>query len=252
MEISIVVRKWDRTRKADVKIDDEVTIRELLANAIKNWKLPPPGAENEYVIIHNHNELSDTNKTISQSGIKDGDTVDIGIRIVPGSIIRLKKEYERLFEFEKNSNGKFKIISTNNDPPTEYIVRFYCKGVASIDRSGNPILSEEHEVEITLKANHPLEIPIFKFLTPTFHPNVYDSNKICTGENWAPNKWLSNYCQMIFDLLSYNPNYLALNDAANSRARDWAKKNMHLFPFSGDGHFINEPKSTKTIDWIDR
>ena len=145
---------------------------------------------------------------------------------------RLTNDYKRLQEMANNSEV-VTIVKTENDPPDLYVVRFMLRGVEKLDRDGNPIYRDSHDVQIELLAKYPRKKPLLAWLTPIFHPNINPSGLVCIGDKesnygWWPSRGLDDlalYLGRMAKYEQYNP-----NSPYNSDAARWSLKNKRRFP----------------------
>lgn len=142
---------------------------------------------------------------------------------------RLRHEFQAITELVNNSAGSLKIISKKGNPPYEYIIQYKCRGIQNL-QGNQPKLSQEHQVRITLGQNYPTEVPDAKFLTPIFHPNVYNSNRVCLGKYQALQETLVELVLRIGKMIQYSPDVTNLNSPANPEAKTWASQNQQRFP----------------------
>lgn len=143
---------------------------------------------------------------------------------------RLQNDYEALSRLIADSAGDLKLISQEGNPPYKYVIEYRCKGVEKLGLMNKPVYRDTHRVEIVLGNNYPKEEPSTKFLTTIFHPNVYNSNRICLGIKWTISETLTELILRIGKIIQYSKDVLNLNSPANSDAKNWAAKNMNLFP----------------------
>jgi ubiquitin-protein ligase len=143
---------------------------------------------------------------------------------------RLQNDYQALSKLIADSAGTLKLISKEGNPPYKYVIEYQCNGVEKLGFLGKPVYRNTHRVEITLGNNYPREQPSASFLTPIFHPNVYQNNNVCLGSYWTMSETLTELIFRIGKLIQYSKDVTNLNSPANVNARNWAGKNMSLFP----------------------
>jgi len=145
---------------------------------------------------------------------------------------RLQNDFQALSELVNDSGGTLAIISTNGNPPYEYVIEYRCRGIERLRRyePDEPVFRNTHRVEITLGSNYPREQPAAKFLTPIFHPNVYSSLIICLGSDWTISETLKELVIRIGKIIQYAYDITNLNSPANGEAKSWAERNMWRFP----------------------
>lgn len=139
---------------------------------------------------------------------------------------RLRNDYKKIRELVDRSEF-IHIVSTEGDPPERYLIRFTCRGVDRLKPDGNPIFTENHEVNIYLHAEYPLKQPQLKWMTPIFHPNIHVTGAVCIGA-WWPAKTLDELLLTLGEMVQYK-NYDP-KDPMNSKAAAWALRNKGFFP----------------------
>jgi hypothetical protein len=84
-------------------------------------------------------------------------------------------------------------------------VTFTCKSIANVDRQGNPVFSERHQVEIYLHNQYPQRWPGMKWLTPIWHPNINHLNgSVCIDAAWwTASRSLDRLVIMLGEMLQY-------------------------------------------------
>ena len=162
---------------------------------------------------------------------------------------RLENDFKELTSSVNNSGGKLAIISTQGQPPHQYVIEYRCRGIEKLQGT-EPFFRTNHRVEINIGSNYPKEKPDADFLTPIFHPNVYTSLKVCLGSYWTMAETLSELVIRIGKIIQYSDDVLNLNSPANSDAKNWAANNMRRFPVDTQT-FKSTQKPSTTIAWND-
>lgn len=142
---------------------------------------------------------------------------------------RLRNDFQVLSQLVSNSGGTLAIISTNGTPPNQYVIEYRCRGIEQIQKT-EPIFRTTHRVEITLGSTYPKDMPAAKFLTPIFHPNVFDNLNVCLGSYWTMEETLSELVLRIGKIIQYSEDVMNLNSPANSSDETWAESNQRRFP----------------------
>ena len=162
---------------------------------------------------------------------------------------RLENEFKELTAFVNSSGGKLAIISTQGQPPHQYVIEYRCRGIEKL-QGIEPIFRTTHRVEINIGSNYPKQKPDAKFLTPIFHPNVYTNLRVCLGNYWTMAETLSELVLRIGKIIQYSDDVLNLDSPANSEAKNWAKNNLRRFPVDTQT-FKSSQKLSTTIVWND-
>ncbi len=142
---------------------------------------------------------------------------------------RLHNDFHSVSELINNSGGSLKLKSKKGDPPYEYVIEYQCKGLEKVE-GNKPIFSNQHKLNITLGKNYPKEAPEAKFLTPIFHPNVYQNNRVCLGNYQALQETLVELIIRIGKMIQYYTDVTNFNSPANTDAKNWAVQNQNRFP----------------------
>ncbi|MCL1471003.1 ubiquitin-conjugating enzyme E2 [Argonema antarcticum] len=142
---------------------------------------------------------------------------------------RLQNDFQALSKMVSDSGSTLAIISKSGNPPYQYVIEYRCRGIERL-QGNEPVFRDNHRVEITLGSNYPKGKPDAKFLTPIFHPNVYQNLNICLGSEWTMAETLTELVLRIGKIIQYASDITNLNSPANSTAKTWASNNMRRFP----------------------
>lgn len=251
LEVTIILPSGG-ARKAD--IPDDVIVRDLVAELASLLELPtvgPDGRPMGYRLDSKAlgRELQDE-ETLADAGVPEGDRLILTADITAGGrtsvdksprIRRLRADHQRMEELVSQSNLiEFKTKSARKGlPPEKYIVTFKCKGIASVDRKGNPTFSRLHQVEIYLHNQYPQRWPGMKWLTPIWHPNINHINgSVCIDAAWwTASRSLERLVLMLGEMIQYK-NYhddptkppFPWDPEAARWSREYRKKNPNAFP----------------------
>jgi len=154
---------------------------------------------------------------------------------------RLQNEFQSVSELVNQSGGSLTIVSTEGNPPYEYVIEYRCRGIEYLD-GNEPVFRTTHQVSIHLGSNYPNEVPDVNFITPIFHPNIWRSLEVCLGSYWTMAETIPELIIRIGKLIQYSKDVLNLNSPANSDAKRWAENNMSLFP-------VDTKNFKSQIDW---
>ena len=143
---------------------------------------------------------------------------------------RLKNDFRGVSKLISESGGTLKIISKKGQPPYYYLIEYNCRGIERL-RGNKPIFRNTHQVEISVAhSDYPFRDPDAKFLTPIFHPNVWEDLNVCLGSYWTPSETIAELILRIGKIIQYSPDVLNLKSPANRKATSWAEKNRKLLP----------------------
>jgi ubiquitin-protein ligase len=162
---------------------------------------------------------------------------------------RLENDFKELSQLVSDSGNTLAIISTQGKPPHQYVIEYRCRGIERLQGT-EPIFRTNHQVEINLGSNYPKDKPAAKFLTPIFHPNVFENQDVCLSTYWTMAETLSELVIRIGKIIQYSQDVLNLKSPANRDAKDWAEKNQRRFPVDTQT-FKGTKKTSPVIVWND-
>jgi Ubiquitin-conjugating enzyme len=137
---------------------------------------------------------------------------------------RLKADYEALRRLAR-LHPLIEIEGAAGNPPERYrlILR-----VQSLRQRGDELEpADEHRLEITLPLGYPRDAPLFRMLTPVFHPNIAP-HAVCIGDHWSAAESLDALIQRVGELLafqSYNT-----KSPLNGAAAKWVDQHRDRLP----------------------
>jgi ubiquitin-protein ligase len=203
-------------------------------------------------------------ETLAAAGVPQNDrlmlTADItagaGSNVVAESprMRRLRADYELMQELAARTDMISFVAQAPRPslPPERYIVNFKCKSIANVDRQGNPIYSEHHQVEIYLHNQYPQRWPGMKWLTPIWHPNINHLNgSVCIDAAWwTASRSLDRLIIMLGEMLQYK-NYhddptkppFPWDPEAARWSREYRKTHPNAFPV--DNRELLRPERVK-------
>jgi hypothetical protein len=94
----------------------------------------------------------------------------------------------------------------------------------------------EHRLEVTMPRGYPRDAPMFRMLTPVFHPNIAP-HAVCIGDNWTAGEPLDQLIQRVGEILafqSYNT-----KSPLNGRAAQWVDEHRAQLPIDPEEFFID-------------
>src|SRR5262249_7096174 len=94
----------------------------------------------------------------------------------------------------------------------------------------------EHRLEIPLPLGYPRDAPMFRMLTPVFHPNIAP-HAVCIGDHWTAGESLDLMIQRVGEMLafqSYN-----IKSPLNGRAAQWVAEHLGELPLDREEFFID-------------
>jgi hypothetical protein len=200
-------------------IPDDLPVGEIITELTSLLKLPtvgPDGRPMGYRLDSKAlgRELWES-ETLKQAEVPKDDRLMLSADITAGGagvnenprIRRLRSDFQLIQDL--NSFGSLVAVEplavTPGLPPERYIVTYRCKGIAGIDRKGEPIISELHKVEVYLHSQYPQRWPGLKWLTPIWHPNISHINgTVCIDAAWwAASRSLDRLVIMMGEMVQY-------------------------------------------------
>ena len=146
---------------------------------------------------------------------------------------RLKADHEALRRLA-HLHPKIVIEGVFGNPPERY--RLLLK-VKSLRERGDVVEpATEHRLEVTMPRGYPRDAPLFRMLTPVFHPNIAP-HAVCIGDDWTAGEPLDLLIQRVGEILafqSYNT-----KSPLNGRAAQWVDQHRDQLPIDRDEFFID-------------
>ena len=144
----------------------------------------------------------------------------------PGRLRRLQNDWDEMQAIDQQ-NGLIYVIDSAGDPPEHYLVGFRCRGVAEIDAQDQPVLRDQHRVELLLTPQYPRIRPIMYWLTPIYHPNFDGQGGVCI-EKWYSQQTVAELCVALAEMVQYK-NYNTTSPL-NLDAAMWAMRHRNELP----------------------
>ena len=236
-------------------VPGNLTVRELVPELIRALGLPKVGPDRRPMAYRIDSkglgrELR-ADERLADAAIPQHDRLVLTADLMAGSgptnvaesprIRRLHGDQELMRELAARTNLISFVAQSPrpNLPPERYIVTFKCKSIANVDRQGNPVFSEHHQVEIYLHNQYPQRWPGMKWLTPIWHPNINHLNgSVCIDAAWwTASRSLDRLVIMLGEMLQYK-NYhddptkppFPWDPEAARWSREYRKKHPNVFP----------------------
>ena len=110
---------------------------------------------------------------------------------------RLKADYDALRRLA-HLHPRIEIEGVFGNPPERYRLRLKVK---SLREHGEVIETvTEHRLEVTMPHGYPRDAPMFRMLTPVFHPNIAP-HAVCIGDDWAAGEPIDHLIQRVGEIL---------------------------------------------------
>jgi ubiquitin-protein ligase len=146
---------------------------------------------------------------------------------------RLKADYEAMRRLVR-LHPRIELEGVAGNPPERYRLVLRVK---SLRERGDEIeTAAEHRLEMTLPLGYPRDAPLFRMLTPVFHPNIAP-HAVCIGDHWTASEPIDALVQRIGELLafqSYNT-----KSPLNGAAAQWAEQHRERLPVDAEEFFVD-------------
>lgn len=146
---------------------------------------------------------------------------------------RLKADHEALRRLA-HLHPKIAIEGVFGNPPERY--RLVLKVKSLRERGDQVEPADEHRLEVTLPRGYPRDAPLFRMLTPVFHPNIAP-HAVCIGDDWSASEPLDQLIQRVGEILafqSYNT-----KSPLNGRAAQWVDEHRGQLPIDAEEFFVD-------------
>jgi hypothetical protein len=144
---------------------------------------------------------------------------------------RLKADHDALRRLA-HLHPRIEIEGVFGNPPERYRL---CLKVKSLRERGELIETvAEHRLEVTLPRGYPRDAPLFRMLTPVFHPNIAP-HAVCIGDDWSAGESLDHLVQRVGEILAYQS--YNTKSPLNGRAAQWVDEHRDQLPIDADEFF---------------
>lgn len=146
---------------------------------------------------------------------------------------RLMADYEAVRRLVR-LHPKIDIEGVSGNPPDRYLLVLRVRSLRERGTEIEP--ADTHRLEITLPSTFPRDAPLFRMLTPVFHPNIAP-HTVCIGDHWSAGQSLDMLIQRVGEMLafqSYN-----IKSPLNGRAARWVEDNLERLPLEREEFFID-------------
>jgi hypothetical protein len=148
-------------------------------------------------------------------------------------LLRLRSDYEAVRRLVR-LHPRIDIEGVVGNPPEKYRLVL---AVRSLREKGEAIeFAHEHRLEIAMPRGYPRDAPLFRMLTPVFHPNIAP-HAVCIGDHWSAAESLDALIQRVGEMLafqSYNT-----KSPLNGRAAQWVEENVERLPVDREEFFVD-------------
>jgi hypothetical protein len=146
---------------------------------------------------------------------------------------RLKADHEALRRLA-HLHPRIEIEGVFGNPPERYRLKLK---VRSLREHGETLeVADEHRLEVTMPRGYPRDAPMFRMLTPEFHPNIAP-HAVCIGDDWTAGEPLDLLIQRVGEILAYQS--YNIKSPLNGRAAQWVEQNPGSIPIDREEFFLD-------------
>jgi ubiquitin-protein ligase len=146
---------------------------------------------------------------------------------------RLKADYEAIRKLA-HLHPRIEIEGVQGNPPERYRIKLKVKSLR--ERGDQLEQADEHRLEVTMPRGYPRDAPMFRMLTPVFHPNVAP-HAVCIGDDWTAGEALDGLIQRVGEILAYQS--YNTKSPLNGRAAQWVDENKDKVPIDREEFFVD-------------
>lgn len=143
---------------------------------------------------------------------------------------RITQDLQKLAELSRQSNGRVRVIGTTGNPVKRIDVELDYPTAPSQDYPSR--VQKTTSLRIELMSRYPFVEPTATITTPIYHPNVFQSGKICLGTKWLPSHGLDLLVKRIVQIITFEPDVLNERSPANGNAVHWYRSALQSHPAS--------------------
>lgn len=144
---------------------------------------------------------------------------------------RRQSDLERLRNLAAANPGRVEVIDGADGASDLVRIRLHCRSMTSLESGMNPTFGSSHLVRIQFGHRYPLEAPLVYIESPIAHPHIFaNTRRICLGPVWSASETLDRFVDRIWSILTWQPELIDPNDAANYAANAWYEANRHRAP----------------------
>src|SRR5512140_1116835 len=146
---------------------------------------------------------------------------------------RLKADHDAVRRLA-HLHPRIEIEGVFGNPPERYRLLFKVK---SLRERGDVVeTATEHRLEVTMPRGYPRDAPLFRMLTPVFHPNIAP-HAVCIGDDWTAGEPLDLLIQRVGEILAYQS--YNTKSPLNGRAAQWVDENRDRLPIDAEEFFLD-------------
>lgn len=152
------------------------------------------------------------------------------------STVRLRRilaDYEAVRRLVR-LHPRIEVEGVSGNPPDRYLLVYHVRSLR--ERGGQIEPADTHRLEIVLPSGYPREAPLFRMLTPVFHPNIAP-HAVCIGDHWTAGQSLDLLVQRVGEMLAYQS--YNTKSPLNGRAAQWTEENVAELPIDPEEFFLD-------------
>ena len=160
---------------------------------------------------------------------------------------RLAHEYD-LVKAALEGHPRITLLAAGGDPPDRFLLEFRVRSLAPATSGlpgGQPLPRFQHLVAFLLPPEFPREPPRCRFLTPVFHPNVFE-NTTMLAHDWDEASSVAMLMLRCAEALAYQ--YYDLNVALNNEAAAWVRSYASFLPLDTLGPLERKEEELDSVD----
>ena len=132
---------------------------------------------------------------------------------------RRREDLARLEAMCAASNGRLRVTDRSGDAPSEITIQLACRTAGSESYPSRVV--ERVRARIRFPHRYPFQEPLVELDPPVFHPNVYQSGRVCLGFTWLPTESLDLLVRRLARIVTFDPLVLNTSSPANPAAARW-------------------------------
>jgi len=146
---------------------------------------------------------------------------------------RLKADHEALRRLA-HLHPRIEIEGVFGNPPERYRLVLKVKSLRERGETIEP--ADVHRLEVTMPRGYPRDAPLFRMLTPVFHPNIAP-HAVCIGDDWTAGEPLDLLVQRVGEILGYQS--YNTKSPLNGRAAQWVDEHRAELPIDREEFFLD-------------
>lgn len=166
---------------------------------------------------------------------------------------RRVQDLARLRQLCAGTRGKVAITEVTGAPVDSVRLRLLLRTAPSEEFPAK--VQSETTLTIQLGERYPYEPPLALVSPPVFHPNVFESGRVCLGDRWMGTETLDLLVRRIVQIVTFDRTVVDADAPANSSAADWYDELLSSgrapFPSDRVEFGVVAEEEEKRIQWRD-